>query len=78
MSSKKEPSCKPMRIPDTYVIIFFVVLLAAILTYTVPVGTYKTHEITYEVDGATKTKNVLVPDSFELKRDEQGNPVKQG
>jgi uncharacterized ion transporter superfamily protein YfcC len=37
---------KGIQMPDTYVIIFFVVLLAALLTYLIPLGTF---EINYNI-----------------------------
>ena len=38
---------KTRTVPDTYIIIFFVVMLAALLTWTVPVGQFETKEIKY-------------------------------
>ena len=38
-------------LPDTYIIIFLVVCLAALLTYLIPQGVYETEDITYIVDG---------------------------
>lgn len=35
---------KGFRVPDTYVIIFFVVCLAALMTYLIPQGMYQTEE----------------------------------
>ena len=42
MSEKNQAPVAPKatRVPDTYIIIFFVVLLAALLTYMIPVGSY--------------------------------------
>ncbi len=51
-------------VPDTYVIIFFVVLLAAVATYFVPLGQFDTREVTYTDAGEEQTQTVLVPDSF--------------
>jgi uncharacterized ion transporter superfamily protein YfcC len=67
------------RAPDTYVIIFFVVVFAAILTYLVPVGQFDTHEVNYtDQGGNARTREVLIPESFRLLRDQEGEPVRQG
>lgn len=59
-----EEKKKSFQMPDTYIIIFFVVLFAALLTYLIPVGQFQTKEITYEKDGQTVTKDVLQPETF--------------
>ena len=69
---------KGFKVPDTYVIIFFVVLLAALLTYVIPQGFYATEDVTYMVNGAEKTRTVIQPGSFQYVVDEAGNPVKSG
>ncbi len=69
---------KATRVPDTYIIIFFVVLLAALLTYMIPVGSYQTHEVSYKMGEQTKTRTVLIPETFKIATDDQGNPVKKG
>ena len=65
-------------LPDTYIIIFLVVCLAAILTYIIPQGIYETEDITYVVDGVDKTKTVIKDGSFQYVTDEDGNPLKDG
>ncbi|MFV0516433.1 MAG: putative basic amino acid antiporter YfcC [Aminipila sp.] len=75
---KGESLNRGLRIPDTYVIIFFVVLFAAILTYIIPQGFYSTEEVTYVVDGVEKTRTVIQEGSFQYVLDEEGNPVKSG
>ena len=50
---------KGFRVPDTYVIIFFVVCLAALMTYLIPQGMYQTEDITYMVDGSESTRTVI-------------------
>ncbi len=70
---------KGFKIPDTYVIIFFVVMLAALLTYVVPQGMYTTEEVTYTMDdGTEKSKTVIKEGSFEYALDENGDPLKEG
>ena len=61
--------------PHTYIIIFCVILFAAILTMFIPLGKYETKEITYTMNGEEKTRTVLDPDSFEYVLDENGNKV---
>ncbi|BDM64720.1 hypothetical protein NFHSH190041_21720 [Shewanella sp. NFH-SH190041] len=64
------------QMPDTLVIIFFVALLAAALTYFVPIGSFQTEVIYYMADGVEKTRTVVNPDSFEYQLDSQGQPIK--
>lgn len=83
MSKKKkgetlESMNKGFKVPDTYVIIFFVVCFAALLTYLIPQGLYQTEDITYVIDGAEKTRTVIKDGSFSYVLDDAGNPVKQG
>lgn len=70
---------KEFKVPDTYVIIFCVVLFAALLTYIVPQGMYTTEEVTYTMDdGTEKTRTVIQEGSFEYALDENGEPLKEG
>ena len=66
---------KKFQMPHTYIIIFGVILFAAILTMFIPLGKYETKEITYTMNGEEKTRTVLDPDSFEYVLDENGNKV---
>lgn len=62
---KKAPVQKAWRMPHTYVIIFFVVLVGWLLTLLVPVGLFDTHKVSYkDASGKEKTKTVLIPESF--------------
>ena len=63
--------------PHTYIIIFGVILVAALLTCFIPLGKYDTKEITYTVNGSEKTRTVVDPDSFQYILDENGNKVTQ-
>lgn len=46
---------KKWKIPDTFVIIFFVVLLAGALTHIIPAGSFDMKDITYTAsDGSEK------------------------
>ena len=83
MSKKKkgetlESLNKGFSVPDTYIIIFFVVCLAALLTYLIPQGIYETEDITYMMDGVEKTRTVIKDGSFQYVLDEAGESVKQG
>src|SRR3712207_1821225 len=70
---------KKWRIPDTFVIIFFVVLLAGVLTHVVPVGSFDMKDITYTTsDGSEKTKSVPIAGSFHYALDEEGQPLVKG
>lgn len=70
-----EKKKRGFRVPHTYVIIFIVILFAAVLTHIVPLGYYETHDVTYTVNGEEKTKTVLDPESFQYVLDEDGNKV---
>ena len=69
---------RKFNVPDTYVIIFFVVLMAAVLTYVVPQGFFETQEVTYMLDGAEKTRTVVDSNSFQYVLDESGQRVREG
>lgn len=69
---------KGFKVPDTYVIIFFVVCFAALLTYLIPQGMYQTEEISYMVDGSESTRTVIKDNSFQYVLDEAGKPLKNG
>ncbi|MDD6833954.1 MAG: hypothetical protein PUD62_01340, partial [Solobacterium sp.] len=66
---------KKIKMPHTFVIIFGVVCLAALLTAFIPLGKYETTEVTYMQNGTEKTRTVLDPESFEYVLDENGNKV---
>ena len=66
---------KKFQMPHTFVIIFGVVCLAALLTAFIPLGKYETTEVTYMQNGTEKTRTVLDPESFEYVLDENGNKV---
>ena len=66
------------QVPDTYIIIFFVVVLAMLLTFLVPQGFYETEEVTYIMNGAEKTRTVIKDGSFQFLLDEEGNPMTVG
>ncbi len=69
---------KTWNMPHTFVIVFFVVLFSAILTFIVPVGMFQTEEITYTLNGEENTRTVIQPGSFEFLKDENGHLIRQG
>lgn len=70
---------KKFNMPDTYVIIFLVVLLSALLTHTVPVGKFQMEKVTYISEtGAEKTRTVPVAGSFSYELNEEGKPLVKG
>ncbi|EFB75423.1 putative basic amino acid antiporter YfcC [Subdoligranulum variabile] len=69
---------KTIQMPHTYVIIFAVVVLCAVLTYLIPVGSFQTQEISYMMGDTEKTRTVIVADSFTYAVDEAGNRVRSG
>lgn len=77
MSSNTKKT-RRFNVPDTYVIIFFVVLFAALLTYAIPQGFYETQEVTYTLNGEEKTRTVIDGDSFQYVMDENGEPLVEG
>lgn len=59
------PLKRKFTMPDTYVIIFFIVLICWLLTFIIPAGKYTTHEQTYDAgNGNTITRVVLEDGSF--------------
>ena len=82
MSKKKGEGLKSFNkgfsVPDTYIIIFFVVVLAAIVTFFVPKGYYETQDVTYMMNGVEKTRTVIKDGSFQYLTDDAGNAVTEG
>lgn len=52
------------QMPDTLVIIFFVALLAGLMTYFIPIGSFQTQEVHYLAEGVDKARTVVDPNSF--------------
>lgn len=76
------PSIPPIassqfQMPDTLVIIFFVALLAGLMTYVIPIGSFQTQEVHYLADGVDKARTVVDPNSFSYQLDESGEPKLQ-
>ncbi|MCX8058920.1 MAG: putative basic amino acid antiporter YfcC [Spirochaetes bacterium] len=68
---------KVVKVPHTYVIIFFVVVFAWLLTLILPVGKFEKTEVKYLVNGKEKTRMVVKPGSFQYLKDENGNLVRK-
>ena len=66
---------KGFQVPDTYIIIFFVVVVAALLTFLVPKGFYETQDISYMINGVEKTRTVIKDGSFQYLTDDAGKVV---
>lgn len=67
---------RAIAMPDTYVILFFVVVAAWIATWIVPAGQFQTHSITYEAGGVEKTRKVLTPGTFKITTTDSGDPLR--
>ena len=82
MSQKEEKGLKSFnkgfQVPDTYIIIFLVVVIAALLTFLVPKGFYETQDISYMINGVEKTRTVIKDGSFQYLTDDAGNVVTEG
>ena len=76
MSKKKGEGLKSFNrgfnVPDTYIIIFFVVVIAAVMTFLVPKGYYETEDVTYLMNGVEKTRTVIKDGSFQYLTDAAG------
>ncbi|MGL4475104.1 MAG: putative basic amino acid antiporter YfcC [Shewanella sp.] len=73
-ASASTSSTRRWQMPDTLVIIFFVAIVAAIMTYLIPIGSFETQEAHYVMDGVEKTRQVVDPDSFRYALDDNGEP----
>ena len=62
------PSATPIKksMPDAFVILFFVILLAAALTYILPAGQFETEQVSSVLNGVTETRTQLKAGSFSL------------
>lgn len=76
--SKEKKEKRGIQMPHTYVIIFGVIVLCALLTYLVPVGSFETQEVSYMVGETEKTRTVVIPESFRYEYDENGQAVRKG
>jgi len=71
------PQAVNFPMPDTLVIIFFVALMAGLLTYLIPIGSFQTQEVHYLAEGVDKARTVVDPHSFAYQLDKAGEPELQ-
>jgi uncharacterized ion transporter superfamily protein YfcC len=57
--------------PDAFVILFFVILLAAALTYVIPAGQFQTEQVSKLVDGESQTRTLIKAGSFAYAQDQK-------
>ena len=62
---------KTTAMPDAFVILFFVMILAALASHLVPAGSFTLTEPAPVAEGAAKLKGKIDPQSFTLHRDSQ-------
>lgn len=66
------PSTKqPAQMPDAFVILFFVMILAALASYLIPAGSFSLTELPAATEGAIKAKGKLDPQSFQFASEQQ-------
>jgi uncharacterized ion transporter superfamily protein YfcC len=63
-TSQPQQQSLASKMPDAFVILFFVVLIATVLTHIIPAGYFETSEVTRIVDGQEQTRTLIEPDSF--------------
>ncbi|MEO3867065.1 putative basic amino acid antiporter YfcC [Rheinheimera fenheensis] len=67
---------QPVSMPDAFIILFFVMILAAVASHLVPAGSFTMLEPAPVAEGAAKLKSKIDPNSFTLHQDaEQGAPL---
>ena len=59
-----------MENSDTLILIFIVGLLACFMSFVIPVGEFDKQTVTFTLDGAEKTREVIDPTSFRYVTDE--------
>lgn len=68
-----------LKVLNAHVLLFFVVMFFALLTYVIPVGKFQTEQKSYITpQGATVTKEVVVPHSFSFLEDVSHKRVIKG
>ena len=71
-TAKKKQS---WQIPDTLILIFIVGILATLLTYFIPAGSFFQHDVVYMAEGVEKTRTVIDPESFQYATDDNGDLI---
>ena len=75
MSHNSSKRSKYITMPDTLVILFGVVFLVYLLSFFVPAGKFDTHKVSYQADGVTKTRTVLIASSYQVQKNINGDVV---
>ena len=70
--SDPQATAKSWQMPDTLLLIFVVGLVAALLSYFIPVGNFATEQIRYLVDGVEMVRTVIDPQSFAYATNDNG------
>lgn len=73
MHSSQNPSAAQNKreMPDAFVILFFVILLAGALTYLLPAGQFETEQVSKIVNGVSETRTQLKSGSFSFADEQQ-------
>ncbi|MBP7847569.1 MAG: putative basic amino acid antiporter YfcC [Burkholderiales bacterium] len=66
---------KFIAMPDTLVILFGVVFLVYMFSFFVPAGKFDTHKVSYQADGVTKSRTVVIANSYQIQKDGGGNVI---
>ncbi|MGB3725633.1 MAG: putative basic amino acid antiporter YfcC [Glaciecola sp.] len=59
------------KMPDAFVILFMVILLATALTYILPAGSFQTQEVVSNVNGESVSRTLIVQNSFSFEENSQ-------
>ncbi|MDP4527984.1 putative basic amino acid antiporter YfcC [Alkalimonas delamerensis] len=62
---------QPVAMPDAFVILFFVMVLAAIATHLIPAGSFGMQQVEVSQDGVTELQQRIDPASFKLDTEQQ-------
>ena len=73
---KPATPARAWEMPDAYVIIFVIIVLAAAATYIVPAGAFETRIVTYETPTGEASRTVINPDTFAIAETPDGEPAK--
>ena len=67
----KEKTKKKFKMPDTWIVVFFMVVIVAVLSWIIPPGSYEYEEV--EVNGTMR--NLAIEGSFEYLEEDAGTPT---
>ncbi|WP_395341517.1 putative basic amino acid antiporter YfcC [Ningiella sp. W23] len=71
-SLKSQATQLSSRMPDAFVILFFVIVCASALTYILPQGKFETHLVEKMIDGKLEQRTLIKSDSFEFVEASEG------